>query len=88
MNVLDTDYENFAVIWSCSGIGPIGHTESAWVMTRERLPAGPVLQRAYGVLDRFGIRRSFFIETDQQNCDPMAAPLEAYDPTEVPSSRP
>lgn len=29
--VLDTDYKNYAVIWSCSNIGPIGHTESAWV---------------------------------------------------------
>lgn len=29
--VLDTDYKNYAVIWSCSNIGPFGHTESAWV---------------------------------------------------------
>jgi apolipoprotein D and lipocalin family protein len=29
--VLDTDYKNYAVIWSCTNIGPIGHTESAWV---------------------------------------------------------
>lgn len=29
--VLDTDYDNYAVIWSCSNIGPVGHTESAWV---------------------------------------------------------
>lgn len=26
LNVLDTDYTTFAVIWSCNGIGPIGHT--------------------------------------------------------------
>lgn len=31
--VLDTDYENYAVLWSCSNIGPVGHTESAWVTT-------------------------------------------------------
>lgn len=24
--VLDTDYENFAIVYSCSGLGPIGHT--------------------------------------------------------------
>lgn len=29
--VLDTDYVNYAVLWSCSDIGPVGHTESAWV---------------------------------------------------------
>lgn len=82
MNVLDTDYETFAVLWSCNRIGPIGHTESAWVMTRDRLPTGTILQRAYGVLDKFAIRRSFFIETDQLNCDPAPVSLEAYDPTE------
>lgn len=26
MIVLDTDYKNYAVIWSCNGIGPVGHT--------------------------------------------------------------
>lgn len=25
LTVLDTDYDNYAVIWSCNGIGPI-HT--------------------------------------------------------------
>lgn len=84
MKVLDTDYESFAVIWSCNGIGPIGHTESVWVMTRDRLPVGPVLQRAFGVLDKFGIRRTFFIESDQHNCETKSPVLlEAYDPTEA-----
>ena len=32
--VLDTDYKNYAVIWSCSNIGPFGHTETSWVMTK------------------------------------------------------
>ena len=34
--VLDTDYKNYAVIWSCSNIGPFGHTETSWV-TRKRV---------------------------------------------------
>lgn len=29
--VLDSDYKNYAVIWSCSNIGPFARTESAWV---------------------------------------------------------
>lgn len=43
-SVLETDYQNYAVLWSCSGIGPF-HTQNAWVMTRERLAPGPVLQQ-------------------------------------------
>lgn len=59
--------------------------ESAWVMTRDRLPVGPVMQRAYGVLDKYQLSRNFFIKTDQKNCDILPIAQEAYDPTE-PSS--
>lgn len=51
-------------------------------MTRDRLPVGPVLQRAYGVLDKYQISRTFFIKTDQNNCDAVPPAFEAYDPTE------
>lgn len=46
-------------------------------MTRERIPPGPVLQAAYGVLDSFKISRSFFIKTDQENCEKRPIPTEA-----------
>lgn len=55
--------------------------ESVWVMTRERFPTGPTLQKAYGVLDKFRITRSFFIKTDQSDCEILPPPVEAYDPT-------
>lgn len=29
--------------------------ESVWILTRERIPDGPVLQAAYGVLDKYKI---------------------------------
>lgn len=51
-------------------------------MTRDRLPPGPVMQRAYGVLDKYQISRTFFIKTDQNNCEAIAPAQEAYDPTE------
>ena len=43
-SVLETDYDNYAVLWSCSGIGPF-RTQNAWVMTRERQAPGTVLQK-------------------------------------------
>lgn len=45
-------------------------------MTREREPSGPVLQRAYGVLDKYKISRTFFVETDQKSCETTAEPEE------------
>lgn len=55
-------------------------------MTRERLAPGLVLQRAYGVLDKFKISRAFFVKTNQEDCTIQSAPIEAVDPT--PSSDP
>ncbi|CAK9811019.1 Apolipoprotein D [Anthophora plagiata] len=66
-SVLDTDYDSYAVLWSCSGIGPF-HTQNAWVMTRDRLAPGTVLQKAYGVLDKYKISKTFFVKTDQEDC--------------------
>lgn len=46
-------------------------------MTRARLPPGDVLQKAYGVLDKFKISRTFFVKTDQESCAVAASDLNA-----------
>ena len=43
-SVLETDYKNYAVLWSCAGLGPV-HTQNAWIMTRQRLAPGEILQK-------------------------------------------
>ncbi|CAH0747828.1 unnamed protein product [Bemisia tabaci] len=67
-SVLETDYDDYAVIWSCSSLG-IVNTQQAWVLTRQKLPSGTTLQKAYGVLDKFKLSRSFFFKTDQESCN-------------------
>ncbi|XP_073991397.1 apolipoprotein D-like [Rhodnius prolixus] len=67
--ILDTDYDSYAVVWSCSGFGPLVNTQTAWVMTRERLPPGIVLQKAYAVLDKNKISRTFFVRAEQEECN-------------------
>lgn len=86
MNILDTDYKSYAVIWSCSRLGPIGHTDTFWLMTRKRMESGPGLQRAYGVLDKFKVSRTFFIKTEQSACETLPDQEEAIDPTPLPAS--
>lgn len=79
-SILDTDYDNYAVMWSCSGIGPV-HTQNTWLLTRERIAPLTSIQKAYNALDRFKISRTFFIKTNQADCnilpEPAATPLEA-----------
>lgn len=48
-------------------------------MARERIPGGEILQAAYGVLDKYKMNRSFFIKTEQTDCETVAVPLEAVD---------
>lgn len=57
------------------------YTVSAWILARERIPDGPVLQAAYGVLDRFKISRTFFVNTDQADCETKGDAEEADDET-------
>lgn len=52
-------------------------TESVWLMTRSRIPAGPVMQEAYGILDKFKISRTFFVRTDQEGCALAASDINA-----------
>lgn len=54
---------------------------NAWILARERVPDGPVLQAAYGVLDRYKISRTFFVNTDQTDCETKGAAEEAEDET-------
>ncbi|XP_069672058.1 apolipoprotein D-like [Periplaneta americana] len=65
--VLGTDYDNYAVVWSCTNFG-IFSTRNAWILTRSRHPTLDVMEQAYSVVDKHGISRAYFIRTDQKNC--------------------
>ncbi|XP_071441598.1 apolipoprotein D-like [Hetaerina americana] len=75
-SILDTDYDNFAIAWSCNSLGPFSSTH-AWVMTRKRDPTEAVLQRAYGILDKIGLSRNFFVRSDQSECEDPVQDLPA-----------
>ncbi|XP_053692604.1 apolipoprotein D-like [Sabethes cyaneus] len=75
--VLGTDYDSYAVLWSCSNIGPVGHTISAWLLTRDRVPQADVMFRAYEVLKKYGVSRTFFVKTNQVDCVIVPDPVNA-----------
>lgn len=54
-------------------------SENAWILTREKLPSGTALQKAYGVLDKYKLSRYFFSKTDQNDCY-IAEAANAVDP--------
>ncbi|XP_034934716.1 apolipoprotein D-like [Chelonus insularis] len=85
--VLETDYKSYAVLWSCTGLGPV-HTQNAWIMTRERRPPGEVLQKAYGVLDKYKISKTFFVKSDQEDCAYLDTPPSKFDEKPTPEPVP
>lgn len=50
-------------------------------MTRERNPTATTLQKAYAVLDKYKIGRTFFVKTDQTDCQ-IAEPADGNDVAE------
>ncbi|CAG4983785.1 unnamed protein product [Colias eurytheme] len=65
--VLETDYDNYSLVWSCMDLGFM-HTEIAWILTRQRHPPLSVLEQVYAAADKNNISRAYFMKTDQTNC--------------------
>uniref|UniRef100_A0A1L8EAT4 Apolipoprotein D n=1 Tax=Haematobia irritans TaxID=7368 RepID=A0A1L8EAT4_HAEIR len=66
--VLDTDYENYAVVYSCNPLGAYAHSTIAWILTRERIPDPKYIQKAVGVLRENGISMREMKITNQMAC--------------------
>merc|ERR1711860_138931 len=67
--VLDTDYKNYTLIYSCgSFLGPLGHVELAWILGRERTLDQSIVDKLFAETKAFGIDTNHFSKTDQTGC--------------------
>lgn len=65
--VLDTDYDSYAVILSCTSVG-VYHWSWGWVLSRT-----PTLEDDHtGPLLKAGLRSGDLIKTDQSNCEELS----------------
>ncbi|XP_046637739.1 apolipoprotein D-like [Daphnia pulicaria] len=65
--VLDTDYTNYAVVWSCSVRARV-NAQITWILTRAIKPDPSVLRTAMDVLSRNGLGRTSMIPTSHSSC--------------------
>ena len=65
--VLDTDYNQFSTVYSCSNLG-IFKLEFAWVLARSNSISSDVLNKAKDVFARNGVDFAKFQSTSQVNC--------------------
>uniref|UniRef100_A0A023EJI8 Apolipoprotein D n=1 Tax=Aedes albopictus TaxID=7160 RepID=A0A023EJI8_AEDAL len=62
--VMDTDYDNFAVVWSCFQVGSLIHTEGAWILSREPELDDSIVRRVQEATDRY-LQESHLRKTNQ-----------------------
>lgn len=51
--VLGTDYENYAVVWGCFGVGTTLRAESAWILSRTPQLSAASLAQVQPFVDQF-----------------------------------
>lgn len=67
--ILDTDYETYSLVWSCSDFY-FARTEIAWILTRSRDGLDdPTKNRLKDILRSYNVRVSPFQKTDQTGCE-------------------
>ncbi|KAF2366412.1 Lipocalin/cytosolic fatty-acid binding domain [Trinorchestia longiramus] len=67
--VLDTDYDNYAIVWSCND-KLFSNTQFLWILTRLRHPDDWVVDRAIWEVERRGLDISELKTTDHTGCPP------------------
>ncbi|KAK7480771.1 hypothetical protein BaRGS_00028032 [Batillaria attramentaria] len=73
--VMDTDYENYTLIFSCGAVlGPVAHVESAWILSRWPQLDQETVDRLFGILKNAGVNTDVFYKVDQSNCPGMTTP--------------
>ena len=48
--ILETDYDGYAVIYTCMGLGGIFNIEYVWILTRDPNPSAEIIEKAMNVL--------------------------------------
>jgi len=66
--VLDTNYDEFAIVYSCGNVG-FFKLEFGWLLARTPTISDEVMAKAKAVFDRNGIDFSKFKPTPQENCN-------------------
>ncbi|XP_072943826.1 apolipoprotein D [Epargyreus clarus] len=66
-NILLTDYDQFAIIWSCTNLS-IAHSDRMWVLGRARELEAAARAHIYGALQRLRLDPDRLVLAKQDNC--------------------
>lgn len=66
--VLYTDYDNFAILWSCGSIGSLGYADQIWILGRETDFVVDIREKIYDVLKRLSLDPERLVLSKNTNC--------------------
>lgn len=68
--ILDTDYRDYAVVYSCTNslLSGMFHSEYLWILSRDGTLSNPTRQNIYEKLDELKINRSGLQVSDRNGC--------------------
>ncbi|XP_064619183.1 apolipoprotein D-like [Lineus longissimus] len=70
--VLETDYDHYTIIYSCSNITTSiipTKAEIIWILSRDRAgPGAELVEHAEALIERLGLRVRYLMKIDQTNC--------------------
>nr|AYV89199.1 apolipo D [Tetranychus evansi] len=66
--IADTDYNNYAVVVSCSDVLGVFRVDSIWILSRTRDLPQSTLDALHSYIDQLGLRSSALSRVDQTNC--------------------
>ncbi|EFX82011.1 hypothetical protein DAPPUDRAFT_302799 [Daphnia pulex] len=83
--VLDTDYTNYSIVWSCQTFNGKS-IQFLWYLSRQRQPSESGLTFVHHRIDSFGLDQKFLKTMEQRNCPDAPAsetsrPIRQQQPT-------
>jgi len=70
---VDTDYDNYAIVYNCNSFWGIAKTESLWYLTRQQIPDQQIIDQGYQKMTDLGLPVKKLRPTPQTNCATMPA---------------
>ncbi|KAM9718912.1 apolipoprotein D-like [Menidia menidia] len=70
--VLSTDYDNYALVYSCTDLGFL-HVDFTWILSRQPTLPEETLEELHSTLNSLGVRVDKLLDTNQDEayCSPM-----------------
>ncbi|KAL9875416.1 apolipoprotein D [Glossina fuscipes] len=66
--ILYTDYDNFAILWSCGSLGSLGYVDQIWIFGRERDFPFEIRSKIYDALKQLGLGPDRLVLTKNKDC--------------------